>query len=430
MDEGFEFEDFNVPEEFQDDNMYEETTTLGGEDYLDTSTEFQDRLNLQIDAPERLDEQLTKTKVDAFYDSIARKYGLKPNFINYEKFKYENGKLYFGGHEMTYKNDSTKFLALTSIQGKYGIDFIKNDLNLVDYTSSSKGLDLKSREEINKISQPLNNIQVEGIPMQELPRVSEEVEQAVGKINEVLGKKEVLVQTEGLNFRELVGLDKALTKIRGELANNLSKLTSVENEIHDERLNLAKAERLGNEEQQRDIRAKLQDLEAERETRLEFASQNSEALRSQINRIKETIHRITEDDTTLREKINTLFREQGITVISILSALTLLVSTIISSIVAGFRGSTTVPTPKPSPGPSPNKNVKQWMKEKLKHLSDLFKKLGAKALDALPGIIGAAVSWLFNLLSGSVAWLAEHVWALITGVGLLVFMYLQKELST
>ena len=111
MDEGFEFEDFNVPEEFQDDNMYEETTTLGGEDYLDTSTEFQDRLNLQIDAPERLDEQLTKTKVDAFYDSIARKYGLKPNFINYEKFKYENGKLYFGGHEKTYKNDSTKFLA-------------------------------------------------------------------------------------------------------------------------------------------------------------------------------------------------------------------------------------------------------------------------------------------------------------------------------
>ena len=73
-------------------------------------------------------------------------------------------------------------------------------------------------------------------------------------------------------------------------------------------------------------------------------------LRSQINRIKETIHRMLEKDATLGEKIQTLFREQGVTIVSILTAISLAISTIVASIVASVKP---IPTPTPPTPPTP-----------------------------------------------------------------------------
>ena len=167
-----------------------------------------------------------------------------------------------------------------------------------------------------------------------------------------------------------------------------------------------------------------------------MASQNSAVLRTQINIIKETFNKILEDDATLAEQVRTIFREQGITVVSILAALSLAISTIIASIIASTRDVVVVPAPAPSPAPTPapspapGKNVKEWKKDTLNHLSNLLQKLGSKALDALPGIIGAAVSWLLNALSGAVGWLAEHVYAFVSGIAILVTMYIQRGVSS
>ena len=48
-------------------------------------------------------------------------------------------------------------------------------------------------------------------------------------------------------------------------------------------------------------------------------------------------------------------------------------------------------------------------------------------LGALPGIIGSVLSWLLNVASKTVGWLAEHVWALALTVGALLLAYLQKH---
>ena len=56
----------------------------------------------------------------------------------------------------------------------------------------------------------------------------------------------------------------------------------------------------------------MQELKDERSAILEAASTNERVLHSQTNRIKETIHRMLEKDATLRDKIKTLFREQGV----------------------------------------------------------------------------------------------------------------------
>ena len=88
--------------------------------------------------------------------------------------------------------------------------------------------------------------------------------------------KNAQTQTEGLTLRELQGLDKALQRTRGELTNNLSKLTELDKDIARQKQMLQEAE---DETSKRDIRSRIQNLEDERAARLEAASANKEELR-------------------------------------------------------------------------------------------------------------------------------------------------------
>ena len=99
--------------------------------------------------------------------------------------------------------------------------------------------------------------------------------------------KTLKTQTEGLNLLELQGLDKVLQGIRGELVNTLAKLTDIVKDIAKEERKLGEAE---DEVSKKDIKARLKNLEDEKAARPEAASANKEALRRQINRIKETIN--------------------------------------------------------------------------------------------------------------------------------------------
>ena len=81
------------------------------------------------------------------------------------------------------------------------------------------------------------------------------------------------------------------------------------------------------------------------------------------------------------------------------------------------------PAPKPKP---PDGGVKEWIKKHLENLANALKKLGLAALGALPGVIGAIVNWLLKTAGEAVGWVAEHLWALIVGVGALLYAYVQK----
>ena len=97
-------------------------------------------------------------------------------------------------------------------------------------------------------------------------------------------------------------------------------------------------ERGDEDELVKELRKQLREKYDERSARLEVASTNDQNLRSQINRVKETVNRIFNEDKTLGERINDLFREQGIMihvhVVSILTVISLAISTIVASIVA------------------------------------------------------------------------------------------------
>ena len=48
------------------------------------------------------------------------------------------------------------------------------------------------------------------------------------------------------------------------------------------------------------------------------------------------------------------------------------------------------------PPPKDEKGLKEWVRNKLKALASLLGKLGMKAAEALPGIIGGIISWILN----------------------------------
>ena len=82
---------------------------------------------------------------------------------------------------------------------------------------------------------------------------------------------------------------------------------------------------------------RLNDLNTEKQARLEIVSQNRKDLQTQVTRIKQTLEKVLDKSTSLAEKICTLFREQDITIFSILTALLMTISTIVLAITGVFR---------------------------------------------------------------------------------------------
>ena len=143
---------------------------------------------------------------------------------------------------------------------------------------------------------------------------------------------------------------------------------------------------------------------------------------NQIYRIRVSIMKFLDKETgTLGGRIRTLFKKQGITIVSILMALGMTLGFLIETLLGGPSVSTT------TLGSTTTSDKKggawEWIKNKLKALSQLLGKLADKALASLPGIIGSILAWIFNRAKEAIGWLSQNLWALITGVGALLYTY-------
>ena len=127
-------------------------------------------------------------------------------------------------------------------------------------------------------------------------------------------------------------------------------------------------------------RDRLDDLNTEKRARLEILSQNRKDHQTQVARIKQTIEKVLDQNTSLAQRIRTLFREQGITIISIVTPFSITISTIVLASTGVFRGAgrgTGVSSPKDE------RVLKKW----LDRLAGAFKRLAGKAVEALPAIM-------------------------------------------
>ena len=76
------------------------------------------------------------------------------------------------------------------------------------------------------------------------------------------------------------------------------------------------------------------------------------------------------------------------------------------------------------PPPKNEKGLKEWIRNKLKALVSLLGRLGIKAAEALPGIIGGIIRWILNRAKDVVGWVSQNLWALVVGIGGLIYTYM------
>ena len=172
-----------------------------------------------------------------------------------------------------------------------------------------------------------------------------------------------------------------------------------------------------------DITNRIDTLNDELATRQESIDFLKGRLKNQIMSFKETIAKVLDKDTSLGEKIRTLFREQGISIASILTAIGMAIRVLVEALLPG-GGAATASGGGGEPPPKDEKGLKEWIRNKLKALASLLGKLGMKAAEALPGIIGGIISWILNRAKDVVGSVSQNLWALVVGIGGLIYTYM------
>ena len=171
-----------------------------------------------------------------------------------------------------------------------------------------------------------------------------------------------------------------------------------------------------------DIPKRIDALNDELATRQESIDLLKGRLKSQITSFKETVAKVLDKDTSLGEKIQTLFREQGITIASILTAIGMAIGVLVEALLPG--GGAVTASDGGEPPPSDGKGLKGWIRNKLKVLASLLGRLGMKAAEALPGIIIGIIRWILNREKDVVGWVSQNLWALVVGIGGFIYTYM------
>ena len=434
--------DFDIDNPAFEPDDWEED--IGDDDVLSTSlhdddgTSSSERVTIQTSGTLSLQQELLQTAVDDYYNAAAEA-GLTPALgRDPGKFELVDGRLQLKAYlnlDLVNKRTGSP-LSLSTVAGRPGGGVaIREELGFADWTRKKSSLPAQAVQSLQTANQELGlaATSVDAVELQDLGKTATDVADTVHRLETALTDNEIdqvlgTVDDPPFDVRELRGLDRALQTIRGELVNNLAKLSELDDHIALEKRKLDEADAGGVDElTRRRIAERLLDLQDERSARLEAASATKDALHSQISRIRETISRILHEDTTLAERVRTLFREQGVTLVSILTAVGMAISTLVLSLTGGASGGSVTP---PTPSPSDKGGLREWAKKTLQALGRVLAKLAGKAAAALPGIIGSIVSWLLGTLGKAAGWLAEHVWALAVAVGGLLFLAAREFLAS
>ena len=270
----------------------------------------------------------------------------------------------------------------------------------------------------------------------ELPSSSEIAKADTIELEEIAKSTEDLIfqtnnqsQTDDLfehPLRELLGLDRHLRSIRGSLKVEVAKKVQLEEHIAKERRKLEEFRKYPGEyddAMREDITKRIDALNDELVIRQESVDLLKGRLKNQITSFKKTIAKVLDKDTSLGEKIRTLFREQGITIASILTAIGMAIGVLVEALLPGESGGGGA-VASGGPPPKDEKGLKEWIRSKLKSLASLLGKLGIKAAEALPGITGGIISWILNRAKDVVGWVSQNLWALVVGIGGLIYTYM------
>ena len=385
-------------------------------------------------------------KLTIFFNNDRKRFGIQGGepiidpIREYQNFKLtKNGKLSYKYKRTVIDfgniNDRLKApweirrLGVTKLRLMGFRNLTYEDINPYDQRSK------RAREEVIKLNENLDErskaiessstTDAEAIEMIEM--TSKDIDITVKGVEQDTSFIEPGERDKLLPLRELEGLDKQLRTIKGSLKVAIAKRIDLEGRIKHEERKLNEIQDPKYSDDQRDmIEGRINKLRGElTERNKEIDILKGEASK-QINQIRGSITKFLDKETgTLGERIRTLFKEQGITIVSILTAVGMAIGVLIEALLGAPNASAS--TPGGTSGGDKKGGAREWIKNKLKALSQLLGKLADKALASLPGIIGSILSWILNRAKEVIGWLSQNLWALITGVGVLIYTYFMTK---
>ena len=350
--------------------------------------------------------KLRESYVDSLYEKLSKYLKYKVNHKDYNLFNLDdNGLIYKDGDDVKVLVKKDKQLkSIKTIVIDLGVGRLKK-LGFENVTSKNFK-SLPTREEISKAT-PKETIEMVDIAGSEVREKISTVETS-------------FTEDEGtFTKRELKGLNKAMQTLSGSLKKAVAEKTKTEIHIDMEygKLKEIKRDLTATDEQREEIHDRITKLKDRLQAHNDEIKILKDKFSSQVTQIKETFKKLMDKDKTLGEKIKILFREQGITITTLLTAIGMTIGFLVELLTPASVSIT------PSPSPSPDKS---WIKKKLEALKNLLGKLAAKAGAALPGIIGSIVSWILNRVKDVVGFIAKETWILIVGIGLFLINSIRK----
>ena len=352
--------------------------------------------------------------VGEIYELIGNKthQRLEPNLRLFETDK--DGRLYDKGKPLMNRNEELKTIGVTA--DTLGI----RGLREMGYSITKTNL--KPRFVLDLLEK-----QSELLSSSEIAKADTiELEEIVKSTEDLISKKNEQTQTDDLfehPLCELLGLDKQLRSIRGSLKVEVAKKVQLDGHTEMEKIKLGEIQDdpRYTKKQHEELIKRLDKLNDELKVRQKSIDLLKGRLKNQITSFKDTIAKVLDKDTSLGEKIRTLFREQGITIASILTAIGMAIGVFVEALLLGGGAATASGGEQP---PKDEKSLKKWVRSKLKVLALLLGKLGMKAAEALPGIIGGITSWILNRAKDVVGWVLQNLWVLVVGIGGLIYTYM------
>ena len=158
-------------------------------------------------------------------------------------------------------------------------------------------------------------------------------------------------------MRELLGLDAQLRSIQGSLKVEAAKKVQLEERIKKEHRKLEEFRDypgVYDDAMREDIAKRIDDLNEDLKVRQGSIDLLNRRLKSQITSFK-----VLDKDTSLAEKIRTLFREQGITIVSILTAIRMAIWVLVEALLPGGGGAAAASGGGGEPPPKDEKGLKE-----------------------------------------------------------------------
>ena len=218
----------------------------------------------------RLRQKVKRDKINALYRHLSVRGNL--NLIDLDRFRLTTDpkkgvtifEFYNGDRWVPLTKQTGDFFAAKILREKFGgLNTMKIFLG-VDKTAPA--LERYFKAATNLKGEFPTDLEMESIPLEELSSLPEEIHI----------KTQEASQNTNLDTQQFLGTDKALQNIQRELLNNTSKLTEINKNIKRDTKKLQEVENdpTYSDEQRQLYRDRLDDLNTEKQARLEILSQN------------------------------------------------------------------------------------------------------------------------------------------------------------